>query len=214
MMLASPHQVREIKALQRRIGLDDAAYRDALRVGFGVGSCKELTAEQAEAFKARLNGASTPPHRTPRVTATGRYAKLLQALWIAGHNLGVVTSPDDAALIAWVQRQARVDHTRFLTDPADARKAVEGLKRWLTREAGVVWPRRSGKPADHEADVLANKRAIIAAQLRRLAALDGDQPADVMDLSAMDGRGLDFLSAALGRQLRAVLTLTGGSDRG
>jgi hypothetical protein len=38
-----------------------------------------------------------------------------------------------------VKRQTGLDHTRFLRDPQDARKAVEALKGWMAREGGVVW---------------------------------------------------------------------------
>ena len=66
--------------------------------------------------------------RRASLTAEGPYAPKLQALWISAFHLGVVRNKDDKAMIAFVQRQAKVSHTRFLTDAGDARKAIEALQ--------------------------------------------------------------------------------------
>jgi len=95
---------------------------------------------------------------------TGPYAKKLQALWIAGWNLGLIRKREDAALVAFVRRQTGIDHPRFLVDPASADKAVEALKAWLTRDGDVAWhPDLKLQPwlADHGAK-------IALAQWRRL----------------------------------------------
>lgn len=69
----------------------------------------------------------------------GSYAPKLQALWIAGYNLGVVKNRNDQALLAFVKRQTNIEHTRFLHYPEDANKAIECIKAWLNREAFVDW---------------------------------------------------------------------------
>ncbi|WP_375640671.1 regulatory protein GemA, partial [Bartonella sp. MM55XZML] len=69
----------------------------------------------------------------------GKYAKKLQALWIAGWNLGIIRDRSDKALLAFVKRQTGVDHIRFLRDSDDACRAIEALKGWLQREGGVDW---------------------------------------------------------------------------
>lgn len=74
----------------------------------------------------------------------GPYAKKLQALWIAGWNLGLVHNREDSALVAFVKRQTGLDHARWLRDPADAKKAVEALKDWLARDGGVIWGTTNG----------------------------------------------------------------------
>lgn len=75
---------------------------------------------------------------------TGPYAKKLQALWIAAWNLGLVRNRNDEALIAFVKRQTGIDHTRWLRDPEDAKKAVEALKTWIARDGGVIWGTANG----------------------------------------------------------------------
>ena len=74
----------------------------------------------------------------------GPYAKKLQALWIAGWNLGLMRSHTDSALLAFVKRQTGVDHTRFLREQAEANRAIEALKGWLARDGGVDWSPRHG----------------------------------------------------------------------
>ena len=86
----------------------------------------------------------------------GPYAKKLQALWIAGWNLGLMRSRDDAALIAFVKRQTGIDDVRFLHDPAAAAKAIEALKGWLARDGGVDWTDDRERPSwlqDHSAKI-------------------------------------------------------------
>lgn len=72
----------------------------------------------------------------------GKYAPKLQALWIAGYNLGLIRNRDNAALLAFVKRQTGIDHTRFLHYSDDAAKAIEALKAWLARDGGVDWQTR------------------------------------------------------------------------
>ena len=86
---------------------------------------------RGQGFKSASNGA--------RKGLQGKYAKKLQALWIAGWNLGVFRDRRDAALIAFVKRQTGVDAVRFVHDPDDAAKAIEGIKSWVEREVGRVW---------------------------------------------------------------------------
>lgn len=218
---ATAKQIGMIHGLAKRLGLDDAAYREALAVE-GVASSKDLTVVQAGALIERWMGRA-PARRAPGKTASGRFAGILQALWIAGHNLGVVRVPDDAALIAFVQRQCKVDHTRFLTDRSAATPAIEALKKWLAREAGVIWP------TGPDLDGMKRKRAVLEAQWRALIAagaveLFGDpawhsglenyvakvvygNPARLgsLDDPRLVGSDLDKASAALGRWLRKAL---------
>jgi len=80
-----------------------------------------------------------PTSKGSRKRLTGKYAPKLQALWIAGYNLGLIRNRDDAALLAFVKRQTGIDHTRFLRYQDDASKAIEALKAWLARDGGVDW---------------------------------------------------------------------------
>jgi len=53
-MQIRPKQIQIIKMAQHQLGLDDATYRDILHTGYGVTSCKMLTADQADALIDRL----------------------------------------------------------------------------------------------------------------------------------------------------------------
>jgi Protein of unknown function (DUF1018) len=141
-MNAATKLIAKLNVAKKQLGLDEDTYRDALETATGKRSVKAMSeAERLRAlahFEARgFNGRVT---RRPGgdLKLTGRYAGKLQALWIAGWNLGLVRNRDDKALLAFVKRQTGIDHTRFLRDGEDAMKAIEALKAWLARE-GVAW---------------------------------------------------------------------------
>lgn len=138
----------------------------------------------------------------------GPYAKKLQALWIAGWNLGLMRSNTDAALMAFVRRQTGVDHTRFLREQAEANRAIEALKGWLARDGGVDWSPRHG---DEQALREPGGR-IAFAQFRlmgRLGLLDGRATllAEVTALGVAWPPGRDgwiVVMNALGTRIRAA----------
>lgn len=74
-----------------------------------------------------------------RAKLSGPYSAKLQALWIAGYNLGIVRDRDDAALEAFVKRQTGIERERWLRFARDAEQVIEALKDWIAREGGVVW---------------------------------------------------------------------------
>lgn len=157
-------QTRAIHTLRKAIPtFSDDDYRALLRREFGGrSSSRHLSEREAIRLIDLLKGlAGQQSGRRPAETASGRYAPILRALWIGAYNLGLARSKDDTALLSWVERQTGLAHTRFLNDPADARKAIEGLKKWLERAGGVVWP------ADRGEDVVARKRALLMAIGRR-----------------------------------------------
>jgi len=166
-------QTRAIHAMRRELGMTDGDYRCHLQARFRVVSSRDLDESQAAELidDLRAAGANGGPRSSSR-TATGNYAKVLQALWISAWQLGIVRSRDDAAMLAFVERQTGISHTRFLKDSADAAKAIEGLKAWIAREAGVVWPSASNarKLGLEIAELAA--REIVRAQVARLVGLD------------------------------------------
>ncbi|SIQ24438.1 Mu-like prophage protein gp16 [Rhizobium sp. RU35A] len=134
---------------KKQLGLDDDTYRDKLNKLTGKASAKDMTEAERqtvltvfrnEGFKPASNGS----RKGFQKGLQGKYAKKLQALWIAGYNLGVISDRTDAALLAFVNRQTGLDHTRFLHYPDDAAAAIEGLKGWLKREAGVMYGNLNG----------------------------------------------------------------------
>lgn len=136
--------IAAIHVAKKQLGLDDDTYRAKLTNITGKASAKDMSeAERQKVLTVfRSEGfAPAPAARRPdgRQKLTGSFAKKLQALWIAGWNLGVVENRDDAALLAFVKRQTGLDHVRFLHHAEDGRAAIEALKAWLHREAGVDW---------------------------------------------------------------------------
>lgn len=134
--------IKAIHVAKKQMGLDDDTYR--AKIFNIVGKPSSILMTEAERQKVlsvfRDEGfAPKPADRRPdgRQKLTGKYAKKLQALWIAAWNLGLIDNRDDAALLAFVKRQTGVDHTRFLAHHDDATKAIDGLKAWINRAAHV-----------------------------------------------------------------------------
>ncbi|MDL2401275.1 regulatory protein GemA [Rhizobium mayense] len=138
--------IAALHVAKKQLGLDDDTYRAKLARITGKTSAKDMTeAERQKVLTVFRNEGFAPAgadrRRDGRQKLSGRYAGKLQALWIAGWNLGIVRDRDDAALIAFVKRQTGIDHTRFLHHADDAARVIEALKNWLTREGGVGWRR-------------------------------------------------------------------------
>lgn len=123
----------KIHVLKGQANLDDDSYRDLLERETGQRSSKGLSGQQRLTVITALEKLAPPPE-TQR--ATGIYAKKLQALWIAGYNLGVIHNRTDAAMMTFLKRQTGLDHMRFLQDAKDANKAIDALKLWIRRTAG------------------------------------------------------------------------------
>ena len=226
------NQLVEIHVIRRQTRLDEASYRGRL-AGFGATSSKYLSAADADRLLSRMRdipGASKPVERRT-ATASGPYAKSLQRLWITLFNLGEVRNRTDAAMHRWLHGQTKIAHTRFLLDDRDARRAVEGLKKW-TERAGVIWPARTGDP---QADRMAGKRAVLRAQWRRgialgavtapigldpetyglvpyVAAVTRGMPRAIgsLDCPSLTPAELDKASAALGAKLRKAAPARAG----
>ncbi|WP_336288634.1 regulatory protein GemA [Bartonella sp. CB60] len=124
---------------KQALGLDDATYRAMLFRLTGKRSAKDLSPSDYRLVVDEMKAKGFQPHVK---LLEGKYAKKLQALWIAGWNLGIVRDRSDKALIAFVKRQTGIDHIRFLRDSADAAKAIEALKSWLSRDGGVDWTQK------------------------------------------------------------------------
>ncbi|MFG1409490.1 regulatory protein GemA [Xanthobacter sp. VTT E-85241] len=200
MSTATTAQIGAIHALAKKIGLDEDGRRNVIAsAAAGKRSSKDLNRGEAIAVIDRLQQlAGVKGHRRPSLTADGKYAPLLRALWLDAYNLGIARSRDDAALIAFVQRQTGVAHTRFLTDWDSARPAIEGLKAWITREAGVQWPSNR--------DGLSVKVEIVRAQAARLADLGASLPRGLSDLHdpVTAEKDLHRVQQALGKCIRSA----------
>lgn len=141
--------IAAIHVAKKHMGLDDDTYRAKLARITGKHSAKDMTEDERQRVLTvfRNEGFAPAPaarRADGRQKLTGKYAKKLQALWIAAWNLGIVRERDDAALIAFVKRQTGIEHTRFLVYADDASRAIEALKSWIRREAGVVYGNTNG----------------------------------------------------------------------
>jgi len=134
-----------LHTVRTRIGIDEDCFRDLCETITGKRSTRAMNDNERYAVRDRML-ADYPAAARPRKALSGPYAKKLQALWISGWNLGLITDRKDAALIAFVKRQTGIQSTSWLRDPKDADKAVEALKKWLER-AGVDWSVIKGYPA-------------------------------------------------------------------
>jgi CRISPR/Cas system CMR-associated protein Cmr5 small subunit len=126
---------------KKQLGLDDNTWRDLLERETGKRSSKDMSdGERGRVLDVLKSQGFKPASRSSRKGLEGKYAGKLQALWIAGWNLGLMRENGaDAALLAFVKRQTGIDHTRFLRYHDDATKAIEALKAWLARDGGVDW---------------------------------------------------------------------------
>jgi hypothetical protein len=162
-----------IHVAKKQFGLDEDTYRAVLVRVTGKGSTREMSEAErqrvVEEFRKRGFQKASNGSRKP---LEGRFAKKLQALWIAGWNLGVFRSREDSALVEFVRHQTKIDHVRFLRHAEDARSVIEALKAWMAREAGVDWSESKFMP-----DWLRSPGAKIAVAqwqiLARAGAVDG-----------------------------------------
>lgn len=127
---------RAIYGARKALGLDDDTARDFYERAVGKRHLTDMSADEQNRVLVALNREQQRGHGS---RLDGPYAAKLQALWIAAFNLGVVDNRRDEALLAFVKRQTGLDHTRFLREAEAAQGAVEALKAWLARAAGVVW---------------------------------------------------------------------------
>ncbi|HSI41786.1 MAG TPA: regulatory protein GemA [Xanthobacteraceae bacterium] len=194
----SPDQTKAIHVLKGKAGLDDDSYRDLMARETGKRSAKELSAREAGAFMDKLRELSEGGLKAPvkgAVRMSGDYAGKLRALWISGYNLGVVHDRTDKALLSFLEGKVQIARPEWLA-PKDGTKAIEGLKAWLAREGGVVWPA--------SASVRAQKVAVYEAICRRLVDATGacNMPLETAKLPLDE---IDALMRAGGGKLRRAL---------
>lgn len=203
-------QIAAIHATAKAAGLDEEARRELMQSITGKRSSKDLTKDEATRVFKRLKELAPQPvtRRRPSQTMDGRWALVLRALWLSAWNLGITRSKDDAALIAFIERQTGISHPKFLLDPADARKAIEGLKQWMKRTAGVDWWYVRGVPVrDDDGNVLGftkvpdPKRAVIYAQFQVLARIPYPTVWSWPPENASDD-DLDDLISLIGEEIR------------
>jgi len=153
-----------IHVARQQAGLDEETARDLYQRETGKRSLRAMSpGEQVRVLHALRSSAIGPAARLD-----GPYAKKLIALWLDGWNLGVFADRRQVSLLAFVKRQTGLEHTRFLRDAHQAQSVVEALKKWLSREAGVVW----GEHADLMDDVIEAQAQLLSLYDRDAASED------------------------------------------
>lgn len=129
-----------------RLTPDDAT---ALKLAVtGVASAGDMTALQRRQYLAHLSDLQAraavargekPAYQSPRPALQRTVADdqderwyKARALWAALGRAGEVHTDTDAALMAYVRRQVRLDHWRFLNG-YQINNVIEALKRWCHR---------------------------------------------------------------------------------
>lgn len=133
-----------INIARTTLGLDEETYRAKLVNITGEKSLRKMTEAQLRLVidvfeKEGFRRGPKKSRDDGRRELTGPYLSKLRALWIAGYNLGIIRNRDDRAMLAFIREQSGIEDTRFLRAHKDARAAIEGLKAWISREAGVEW---------------------------------------------------------------------------
>ena len=183
--LMSPTRRRllaRVHLLAKQSGLEEDAYRDLLERETGRRSAAVLgepaLARVVDVLEALAPGAAA-------AAAPGPFAGKLKALWVSGWHLGLVRDPSDAAMRAFLSRQTGLAAPRFLIEARAANAAIEGLKGWYERQAGVRWWEHPDNP----------RRAVAEAIVRRL-----DQLGDIKALDHGKTRFLeDYVCAVTGK---------------
>lgn len=180
--------IAAIHVAKKQLGLDEDTYRSMLLQVVGKDSLRDMSPAEHQRVITHMRSKGAP---SGRGKLTGPYAGKLQALWISGWHLGVVRNKSDEALLAFVKGRTGIDHTRFLRNAVDARKAVEALKGMLERDAGVDW-------SSHEDPA----RCVLAAQMRQLGIAGGAGAKMIASAVETDGT-LNALMGKLGQCMRA-----------
>lgn len=194
----------------KRLGLDEDTARAMYARVTGKSSLRLMTDGELRKVVAHLRDsgfeASSASSRRP---LSGRYAPLLQALWISAWNLGIVRNRDDKALIAFVVRQTCIEHLNWVRDHEDAMKAIEALKDWIRRESGDAALFRQEKGAGWRNDP---RVQVIRAQWRLLervgaapaASLEAWRPGVVAAMASLERDALIDAQNDLGRLVRGL----------
>jgi phage gp16-like protein len=132
----SAKKIQLIKVAQRKLGLDDATYRDALEAHAGVRSAKQLTDKGFRAVMAHFErcgfevrssfqDAADRPNR-PDMATDKQLRKIYASWWSLG---GAYYTPGNQrkALRKFMDKRFGVSHENFLTFDT-AHKVIEAIK--------------------------------------------------------------------------------------
>ena len=135
-------QVRTIHVALARLGIDDAEYRERLRAGWGVASCKELTRRQASELLHSLDVPlrQAPGTRPARERAAPLPDNVVQLRSAAQQRLirelvDEIFWRDGDGFTRWLDRNLGL---RTVATGAEAQKVIEGLKGIVRRQRAIL----------------------------------------------------------------------------
>ena len=131
---------RFIKMAQRKIGLDDDAYRDMLASITGKRSTRDMTKTERWRVVEALKGKGVrldPVQRTARGGMDARQdkepqSKLVRHLWLVLKEHGILRDSSEWALLAYVERITGCKRLEWCNQ-AQINKVIETLKAWVER---------------------------------------------------------------------------------
>ncbi len=170
---------RRVHARARELGIDEQARRALQTRVTGKASCRDMSPAELRRVIAAMSGSGGSD-----ALPDSDLLPKLRALWISGWHLGVVRDRTDAGLAAWLRRQAGIDSATWAT-PAHLVAAIEALRGWLHREAGVSWkPYRAVDESGRAKDIDRPRARVLEAQWAILHGLGLVRIADRTALSA------------------------------
>jgi len=133
--MMTPKRLALLRVAHKQLGFDEDTYRAILLKFGGVESAKDLDEEGFAAVMRYFTSWGFRSTWTQRTygnrpgRASPRQVALIKALWREFSG-----ADDEAALNRWLERSFKVSALRFAT-PADAHKAIGGLRAMLARKA-------------------------------------------------------------------------------
>jgi phage gp16-like protein len=133
-------KIRMIQVAKRQLGLDEDTYRAAIALAVpGKTSSSDCTVGQLDRIIDHLKKkgfkpkkpAGAPPRPERRTLDTSVEASKARAVWLLLVEIGVVRDASEAALNAYVKRQAGVDDLSWVKN---MEPVIEGLKAWAARK--------------------------------------------------------------------------------
>ncbi len=221
--MSDQRALAKIHIAKKELGLDEDTYRAVLFRVTGKRSAAKMSESQIGSVLEEFKRLGWKPKFTKKSRAkpNSNIAALhykIEALWASLWHLGLLEGNSArSGLDAYVRRMIQVDALRFVTNPLDAIKLIEGLKDWATRDGGVIWAAiaaPNGKLVDKP------KLKVIFAQWRMLHDLGLIESADAaqlilwinntftlptsISLLAFAERDLDLVIGQLGARIRAA----------
>lgn len=131
----------KIHLAKKALGWDESFYRGILNTVCRVSSSAELDFTGRKRLLAHFEKCGWKPSHSPkgRKLANDNQSRMVRGLWLELHDLGYVDDPSEAALAAWVKREAKVDALQWL-NAQQAQQTIEKLKKWRDRDAAKLRP--------------------------------------------------------------------------